>query len=78
MQAAEGEPGEMEREVLGASDLSDESFARFPKLTRGTRRSLRLMPGELKAEPGEDFVQLSFTLTSGGYATSVIRELIVS
>jgi tRNA pseudouridine13 synthase len=77
MQAAEGEPGEMEREVLSASGLSDESFTRFPKLTRGTRRSLRLMPGELKIELAEDLVQLSFTLTSGGYATSVIRELIV-
>jgi tRNA pseudouridine13 synthase len=77
MQAAEGEPGDMEREVLDASGLSDESFTRFPKLTRGTRRSLRLMPGELKAEPGEDCVQLSFTLTSGGYATSVLREMII-
>ena len=77
MQAAEGEPGEMEREVLSASGLSDASFARFPKLTRGTRRSLRLMPGELKVEPAEDCVRLSFTLTSGGYATSVLREMII-
>jgi len=77
MQAAEGEPGDMEREVLSASGLTAESFARFPKLTRGTRRPLRLMPGEFRAEPAGDSVQLSFTLTSGGYATSVIRELII-
>jgi tRNA pseudouridine13 synthase len=76
MQAAEGEPGEMEREVLNASSLTAAAFTRFPKLTRGTRRSLRLMPEELKAEPDENSVMLSFTLTSGGYATSVIRELI--
>jgi len=77
MQAAGGEPGEMEREVLNASGLTDASFTRFPKLTRGARRPLRLMPEELKAEPAGDSVQLSFTLNSGGYATSVIRELII-
>lgn len=76
MQAAEGEPGDMEREVLDASDLTAAAFTRFPKLTRGTRRSLRLMPEELKAEPDENSVMLSFNLTSGSYATSVIRELI--
>lgn len=76
MQAAEGEPGDMEREVLNSSGLTDESFARFPKLTRGTRRSLRLMPKEFLAEPAGDCLRLSFTLTSGGYATSVIREMI--
>ena len=76
MQTAGGEPGDMEREVLDASGLTAESFTRFPKLTRGTRRPLRLMPKELSAEPVEDSVQLSFTLTPGGYATSVVRELI--
>jgi tRNA pseudouridine13 synthase len=78
MQAAGGEPGDMEREVLNASGLTAAAFTRFPKLTRGTRRSLRLMPEEIEAEPEEDSVLLAFTLTSGGYATSVIRELITS
>jgi tRNA pseudouridine13 synthase len=78
MQAAGGEPGDMEREVLNASGLTAAAFTRFPKLTRGTRRSLRLMPEELEAEPEENSVLLSFTLTSGGYATSIIRELIAS
>ena len=76
MKAAGGEPGEMEQEILRASGLEEASFARFPKLTRGTRRPLRLMPEELKAEVLEDSVLLSFTLVAGGYATSILRELV--
>ena len=76
MKAAGGEPGDIEREVLDASGLNEASFTRFPKLTRGTRRPLRLIPEELQAEPAPDCVLLSFSLVAGGYATSVIHELI--
>ena len=76
MKAARGEPGDMERDVLRDSDLTEASFAKYPKLTRGTRRPLRLMPEELKTEVLEDSMLLSFTLVAGGYATSVLRELV--
>jgi tRNA pseudouridine13 synthase len=78
MKAAGGEPGEMEREVLESSGLTGASFSRYPKLTRGTRRPLRLMPEGLSAEPEGESLLLSFALQAGGYATSLLRELISS
>jgi tRNA pseudouridine13 synthase len=78
MKTARGEPGNMERDVLRDSGLTEAAFSKFPKLTRGTRRPLRLMPEGLSVEPQGDSVLLSFALVAGGYATSVIRELIIS
>jgi tRNA pseudouridine13 synthase len=78
MMAARGEPGEIEREILSESGLSATSFSRYPKLTRGARRPLRLVPEGLSARPEGDSLVLGFTLPAGGYATSVLRELIIS
>ncbi len=40
------------------------------------RRSLRLLPGGMKWEIGDEHVVLEFDLPPGGYATAVLRELV--
>ena len=43
---------------------------------RAERRSIRVLPTELKAEVQGQNVQISFKLYSGCFATSVLRELV--
>ncbi len=78
MKAPQGEAAAMELEVLEKSGLGPSDFSRFPKLTRGTRRSLRLVPQQLEVSEDGSALLVSFSLPAGGYATSVLRELIGS
>ena len=68
-------PGESEEEVLKKSGLKFDSFCKFPKLTRGTRRSLRLIIKDLSCRQDFQNFEISFFLPPGSYATSVLREL---
>jgi tRNA pseudouridine13 synthase len=76
MKAATGAPGNIEAQVLAAHSIDPEAFRRFAKLTMGTRRPLRLAPLNLNLEREADAVRLQFSLPPGGYATTVLRELI--
>lgn len=71
-----GLPAAMEASVLGRSDLDDSCWRRFPKLTRGTRRALRMVPDDPRMEPAADGLVLRFALPAGCYATSLLSELI--
>ncbi|MCA8991111.1 MAG: tRNA pseudouridine(13) synthase TruD [Planctomycetaceae bacterium] len=76
MKFPSGVTRERELAVLEAHGLSLEDFNRFPKLTRGARRSLLIRPHEVVGEyvAAENSVRLSFDLPSGSYATIVLRE----
>ncbi|AKH97071.1 tRNA pseudouridine(13) synthase TruD [Halanaeroarchaeum sulfurireducens] len=71
---ADGEQGEIEREVLAELDLVPEDFD-LPGAfgSRGTRRAI-LLPFDptIEHEP----LTLSFTLPKGSYATVVLREFL--
>ena len=69
------------------AQLETAELAGFADLRRGltlagvqaSRRALRLVPRELDVRfDGEDSLVLGFTLGAGGYATSVLRELVRS
>jgi len=74
-----GEPGRMEAQLLAAEGLERDSFRRRGLRVKGGRRALRFRPLEAKAEVGADghgaYLELRFTLPSGCYATSLLREL---
>ncbi len=76
MKAPTGTAQELEEQVLAAHEIDREAFRRFSKLTSGTRRPLRLVLSDLKLEPESDAVLLRFSLPPGGYATTVLRELV--
>jgi tRNA pseudouridine13 synthase len=72
---AEGEPGQMERQVLEAEGLTLEDFKSLEALkVRGERRPLRfpLQDVELWYDGG---VVLRFALPAGSYATNVLGEV---
>ena len=77
MMAPSGEPLRIEREALVALGLDGCEFDDLPfGLGRGERRPLRMPIRDVGAEGVEHGVQLRFTLPKGGYATSVLRELL--
>ena len=69
---ADGEQGEIERDVLSALDLAPEDFD-LPEAfySSGTRRAI-LVRTELTLE--RDPLTFSFSLPKGSYATAVMRE----
>lgn len=74
----EGEVKAMELGVLDAFDIPREMIETCP-LTRGSRRSLRVMIQNTEISGGVDehgsFVRLQFILSKGAFATVVLREL---
>lgn len=75
MKQPTGDAAEREQAVLSESGLDAESFMRFRKLTSGTRRPLLVFVDDLEAEVAKDGLVLSFSLPSGAYATSLLREI---
>ena len=76
---ADGEPGEIERAVLDDLDLDPGDFDRPGEFdSSGTRRAIRVTtPIDVEPVPGDDgadALEFSFTLPSGSYATTVLRE----
>ncbi len=68
----DGEPGDIEREVLADLELSADDFALpEPFSSSGTRRSI-LVRTDL--HPSRDPLTFSFSLPKGSYATVVLRE----
>lgn len=71
---AKGAVRELEEAVIGEMGLSPESFKRFGRQGRGTRRALRVVPEGLRWDVGEDGVMFEFSLPAGSYATTLLRE----
>jgi tRNA pseudouridine13 synthase len=80
MTEPQGEPGRMEREFLESQGLSDCEWLEDARhRTPGGRRPLRFQPHDAAVEAGRDtagdYIQVSFFLESGCYATTVLREI---
>jgi tRNA pseudouridine13 synthase len=70
----DGEPGEIEREVLDDLDLAPGDFdlpGEFESM--GTRRAV-LLRTDLSVAREDDALSFAFTLPKGSYATVVLRE----
>ncbi|NOT95026.1 MAG: tRNA pseudouridine(13) synthase TruD, partial [Nitrospira sp.] len=74
---ATGEPGEIERAVVGESGATPESLTEAAKACgfRGERRSFRTRLVDLDWALEGSVLTLSFSLPPGAYATNVLREL---
>ena len=75
---AGGKLGEMEQKILDEENLKLEDFEvpSMPKLgSHGIRRAMRFKIWDVDAEATEEGVLLSFSITKGCYATSVMREV---
>ncbi len=80
MTEAAGDIGVLEESVLGAEPVKMDDFGRLRGMKcHGARRPLRFRPFDLAVEPGDDeygpFIELSFTLSAGCYATMLLREV---
>lgn len=82
MRRARGEPGEMEREALASSGVSEEAIERFAReggQIPGTRRPLRVPVIDPDVEAGADehgtYIRCAFELPRGSFATTVMREV---
>ena len=75
---ADGEPGEIEREVLADLDIAPGDFDLPGEFeSSGTRRAIRVTtPIDVEPVPDDDgdALEFSFALPSGSYATTVLRE----
>jgi tRNA pseudouridine13 synthase len=80
-------PGEKGTQVTAAvAELEQSVLSKWPELcevlvsdrVQASRRSLRLIPGDLEWEFASDTLELSFTLPPGAYATVVLRELLIA
>jgi tRNA pseudouridine13 synthase len=75
-----GEAGVIENPILAARNLTEDHFRRIKNFgARGGRRALRFMPRDVIIKSGADnrgeYLELSLTLDSGCYATTLLREI---
>ncbi len=75
MKPASGAAAELEDSVLQHSGLTRGDFARFPKLTSGTRRAASYFPADLSLQTVGADVLLQATLPPGSYATVLLAEI---
>ncbi len=68
-------PAAREAAVLDAAALPANAFARFAKLTPGTRRPYLVRPTDLSVAEAADGLRMRFFLPAGSYATVMLREL---
>ena len=75
---AEGEVGEMERNILKEYNIEKSNFE-VPKMPRlgshGLRRSMRFKVWDASATATDDGVLAEFSIDKGSYATAVLREI---
>lgn len=78
---AEGEPGEVERGVVGRAGVEGRDFI-IPGLphcsSEGDRREVLCPVGNLAYHVGENGYDVSFSLPKGNYATCLMREFMKS
>lgn len=74
-----GRPGELEAQILAAEGVTPNDFSARPIGARGGRRPLRFAPRDasirLAADSSGPYLELSFFLPRGCYATAVLNEL---
>ncbi len=75
MRRAVGEVERLEAVALERVGLDPDGIDRLARFAPGTRRSLRVFPTDATASVTADGLRVTFTLRSGAYATSVMREL---
>ncbi|MCH7870935.1 MAG: tRNA pseudouridine(13) synthase TruD [Planctomycetes bacterium] len=80
MTPAQGEPGGREARILAEFGSSDSDFQTPDGMVvEGARRPLRVPLGDCQANSGSDengeFIELTFFLPAGSYATCVTREI---
>ena len=75
MLSPRGVPLERETKLLDESGLKLDQFQKYSQLLSGARRSYIARPGELRTAEVSHGIQLEFTLPSGVYATTLLREL---
>jgi tRNA pseudouridine13 synthase len=78
MRQPTGLPLEREQTLLARSGLGREHFAKYLTLMAGTRRPYIIRPGELKITPESVGLRFEFSLPSGVYATTLLREFLKS
>lgn len=77
MMVPNGEPLDIEYAVLDELGLDGTEFNDMPfGMASGERKPLRMPVSDASARMVETGLELSFTLPKGGYATSVLRELL--
>lgn len=74
MRQPTGVVAEREAQILTDFGLTLEDFDRFKKLLSGTRRPFLIWPDDLAVTEVEQGLQFTFTLPSGVYATTLLRE----
>lgn len=75
MKQPTGIPAEGEAGILREAGLSPEVWDKYPQLTSGTRRAYLIRPEGLTVEEeGPGTICFRFTLQSGAYATTLLRE----
>ena len=75
MRWPEGAARELEERILAAEERPPDAWARFGKLTQGSRRPLWLVVRP-ELEPLEDGFRLRFQLPAGAYATVLLEEIL--
>jgi tRNA pseudouridine13 synthase len=76
MRAAEGDAAELERQILGELPLDGADWEKLGRYAPGTRRDVVLRPEGLELVAIDDrSLRVRFELSSGGYATELVREL---
>lgn len=78
MREPTGVPQQREADLLAWSGLGPEHFAKYLSLMSGTRRAYVIRPGELEITPEPHGLRFAFTLPSGVYATTLLREFMKS
>lgn len=77
MKSPADEAATRETTILELAGLTGEEFAKFRKVAAGARRPLLVQPQDLAVkEVSESAIEFSFTLPSGSYATSLLREIL--
>ena len=74
MKAAEAIAGEREARALAEFGVDLAAFSTFSKLTSGARRPMVVWPAEFSISPDPAGLRFRFTLPSGVYATTLLRE----
>jgi tRNA pseudouridine13 synthase len=72
MKRSAGKAAKLEAKILDRFDLTLEDFRRFR--APGSRREAILLPPDLDICEVEEGLKFSFTLPSGAYATTILRE----
>jgi tRNA pseudouridine13 synthase len=74
MRAAQNKAGETETALLDSYNLTPEAFR--PLRAPGSRREAILYPPDMTITEADEGLRFLFTLPSGAYATTVLREFI--